>query len=64
MTPEQQAAIRVAVRVAIELALDPYLETDWLNNITDAAIAAHLKALEAAGYMVVRKSDWLIEHDA
>lgn len=53
MTPEQQAAIREAVLNAIRDAFCTDDNYPWFGEAADAAIAAHLKALEVAGLCVV-----------
>jgi hypothetical protein len=50
MTPEQQAAIREAVHDA---TVTVYFNGGSIIDCADAAIAAHLRALEAAGLCVV-----------
>lgn len=53
MTPEQQAAIRAEVAEAVHGAIH-YDDEDSIG-VADAAIAAYLKALEAAGYELREK---------
>lgn len=59
MTPEQQAAIREEVKATISRIFAPAIDfrapyaKQMLEMATDAAIAAHLKALEAAGWVLV-----------
>jgi hypothetical protein len=63
MTPEQQAVIRDHVGRAIKDAADAWAagegcdelldwDAEYCGALADAAIAAHLKALEAAGLCV------------